>query len=401
MIRERLQKYIVTLVCCLALVISFAIPNWLGQTDSQDREPLKIGFLYVGDESTPYTYNFIKAQRAIENTYGSQVVTDVRENVVEGEEEGYLRELVEDGCELIFTTSYGYMNTVKKLAGEYPNIQFCQATSDNANTDPIYENYHNFMGHIYEGRYVAGVIAGMKMRELIDEGIIEPSQVKIGYVGAFPYAEVISGYTAFMLGVLSEVPETTMVVKYTNSWNDYALEKAVTKELIEDGCIIISQHSDTIGPAVVCESAEEKIYHVGYNQSMLDVAPTSSLVSCRINWTPYFLSATKAVLENKKIEDVVDGIVNGNDVGEGFRKVWVQMMDINEQVCARDTVEKVNRLIEDIMDGDVEVFKGNYKGVNPFDPTDVYDLNEGYKENAYSSAPTFHYVLEDIITIKE
>lgn len=400
---EKIQKYVVTLLCCVVLIILCAIPNWLSGKDGEEEKALKIGFLYVGDESTPYTYNFIKAQRNIENTYGNQVEIHVRENVVEGQERAYLEELVKEGCELIFTTSYGYGETVKEFAGLYPNVQFCQATSDNANVDPVYDNYHTFMGHIYEGRYTAGIVAGLKLRELVEQGVYTPEQIKIGYVGAFPYAEVISGYTAFLLGVREYVPEATMVVKYTYSWDDYGAERAVTTDLIEEDCVLISQHSDTIGPAVACESAEKshKIYHVGYNQSMMDVAPTTSLVSCRINWNPYFINATQAVLNGQKIESSIEGTVNGNDIGAGFLLDWVQMLDLNTQICPENTKEIMDQVVQNFCYGKVQVFKGDYIGINPYDRTDTYDLNNGYEENATASAPTFGYVIEDIITVEE
>ena len=157
------------------------------------------------------------------------------------------------GCDLIFTTSYNYGTVTKEFAEKYPGIEFCMATCANANEEPVLKNYHTFMGKIYQGRYTAGVAAGMKMKELIKEGVITEQQAKIGYVAAYPYAEVISGYTAFLLGVRSVVPDAVMTVRYTNKWNDYRTEKKYAKGLIDEGCVIISQHSDTAGPATACE----------------------------------------------------------------------------------------------------------------------------------------------------
>ena len=280
------RTYITTMISAALVITLFAIYNLFITENRTDDKVIKVGFVYIGDESNPYTYNFIRSQKAVETEFGDRVEISVKENVSEGTEETPIRELAEDGCEIIFTTSYGYGDTVKKLAAEYPKVQFCQATGANANEKPVQKNYHTFMGHVYQGRYVAGVVAGMKIQEMIQEGLISQEEAKVGYVAAFPYAEVISGYTAFILGIRSVVPSAHMILKYTNTWSNYEIEKRRARELIDEDCVVISQHSDTIGPAVACEEmkGEKKVYHVGYNQSMLEVAPTTSLVSTRINW---------------------------------------------------------------------------------------------------------------------
>ena len=241
------------------------------------------------------------------------------------------------------------------------------------------------------------------LEELIENGVITKEQAKIGYVAAYPYAEVISGYTAFFLGIRSEVKDATMTVMYTNSWSDYAAEKRCAERLIKEGCVVISQHSDTYGPAVACEETEagKVIYHVGYNQSMADVAPTTYLVGSKINWEPYIVSAVQAVLEDKKIENTVKGNVNGNDIGAGFDEGWVQMLELNELIAAKGSKEKMEAVIKELKKGKIEVFKGDYLGVNPQDETDTYDLKKGYQENKNCSAPTFYYILKDVITVEE
>lgn len=393
--------YTITVLSALVVIALFygIYPRLPGK--ASDRT-IKVGFVYIGDASTPYTSNFLKAQEAIEEQFGESVETIAKYNIAEGEEEGALQELIDAGCELIFTTSYGYGETVKRLAEEYPDIQFCQATCSNANEEPLLENYHTYMGAIYQGRYVSGVVAGMKLQELIDEGTITTDEAKIGYVGAYPFAEVISGYTAFFLGVRSVVPEVRMTVKYTNSWSNYKLEKDYARELIDEGCVIISQHSDTAGPAVACEETDalRRVYHVGYNESMTEIAPTTSLIACRINWEPYMAAAVQAVLLDKDIESFVDGNVNGNDVGGGFKQDWVQMLELNKLIAAKGTQDKIDELLKEFRQGKVSVFYGDYIGVDPDDETDQYDLNKEYIENATSSAPTFHYVLRDVITIE-
>lgn len=400
---SRGRCYLITLITALYVIaLAAGIGNWLREQHFTDRT-VKVGFVYVGDESTPYTENFIRAEKALQTKLGDRVEILVKNNVPEGEEEEAFRELADESCDIIFSTSYGYQSVVKEVVAQYPDIEFCQATGNNANTDPVYDNYHTFMGEIYQGRYLSGYAVGMKLKEWIDEGVIQPEEAVIGYVGAYPYAEVISGYTAFLLGVREVVPEATMRVRYANTWSSYYAEKNVAKELIDEGCVVISQHSDTTGPAVACEEAStyRRIIHAGYNQSMLSVAPTTSLISCRINWEPYVIAATTAVLKDKDIESYVKGNVNGNDIGCGFAQGWVQMLELNELLAADGTQEQLDTLKQQFVDGDCEVFKGSYIGVNPDDPSDTIDLSTGYRENADSSAPTFHYILQDIITIEQ
>ena len=393
------KVYLVTLCTCL-VVIAFVSASVYFLRDEE--KEITVGFVYVGDASTAYTSNFIDAQEAIQTKYGDQVKAIALNNVAEGTESEYLQQLVDAGCDLIFTTSYNYGTVTKEFAEKYPGIEFCMATCANANEEPVLKNYHTFMGAIYQGRYAAGVAAGMKLKELIDDGIISESEAKIGYVGAYPYAEVISGYTAFLLGARSVVPQAVMTVKYTNSWNDYRTEKKYARELIDEHCIIISQHSDTAGPATACEetSSDVPVYNVSYNQSMLDIAPTTYLTGCKINWKPYMKSAIDAVLNDKVIEKHVKGNVNGNDVGAGFDEEWVSMLEFNDIAVANGTKERVKKVIEQFKKGNINVFQGDYIGVNSDNPSEQIDLKEGYIENEYSSAPTFKYILKDIITVE-
>ena len=336
------KVYLVTLCTCL-VVIAFVSASVYFLRDEE--KEITVGFVYVGDASTAYTSNFIDAQEAIQTKYRDQVKAIALNNVAEGTESEYLQQLVYAGCDLIFTTSYNYGTVTKEFAEKYPGIEFCMATCANANEEPLLKNYHTFMGKIYQGRYTAGVAAGMKMKELIKEGVITEQQAKIGYVAAYPYAEVISGYTAFLLGVRSVVPEAVMTVRYTNKWNDYRTEKKYAKDLIDEGCVIISQHSDTAGPATACEetAAGTPVYLVSYNQSMEDVAPTTYLTGCKINWEPYMMGAVDAVLNDRVIEKSIKGTVNGNDIGAGFEEDWVQMLELNEITAADGTAEKCRK----------------------------------------------------------
>ncbi len=400
--KEQIRVYGMTLLGALSLILILSAAGLLVHSRKTD-ETIRVGFVYVGDSSTGYTNNFYEAQKAVEKAYGGSVVTIAKYNVPEDKAEVALQALIVEECKLIFTTSYGYGETTKIFAKAYPEIQFCQATCANANEEPYLDNYHTFMGRIYEGRYVSGVAAGMKLRELIDEGKITGEQAKVGYVAAFPYAEVISGYTSFLLGVRSVAPEAVMTVKYTNTWGDYHLEKECAKKLIDEGCVIISQHSDTIGPASACEETNrsQNVFFVSYNESMSDIAPTTYLTGCKINWEPYILEAVEAVLYDKEIEKQVEGTIYENDVGAGFEKSWVEMLEINEFVAAEGTKEKVESLIRDFKNNKIRVFLGDYTGVDPQNPEDTINLRQEYIENKESSAPTFHYILDDVIHVEK
>ena len=394
------RVYVTTALTCLVILI--AVIGGLRLLNlSGGRENLTVGFVYDNDESTPYTYNFSLSKDAVEKKYGDRVRILTCSNVLDEEMEEPVRELAEKGCDIIFFN--GYSNLVMELAQEYPDIQFCQASYMDMSDQTVPANYHSFKGEAYQGRYVSGIAAGMKMRRMISDGILSADQAVLGFVAAFPTSEVISGYTAFLLGARSVVPQAVMRVCYTETWSSFAQEKSAAQRLIDEGCVIISNHTDTIGPAIACEEASQdrKVYYVGYNQSMAEVAPGSSLVTTRICWEPYVLSAVDAVMANKKIESVVNGNIHGTDVSAGFEKGWVEMIDLNQLVSAPGTQEAMDRAIEQFKRGNTDfVFRGDYIGVNPDDPSDQWDLRSPYRENEKSSFPTFHYLLSDIITIE-
>ncbi len=395
------RVYITTVLTCVilmaAFIVFFRLVNLSGGRDS-----LKVGFVYDNDESTPYTYNFSLAKDAIEKKYGEKVEILTCSNVMDDEMEEPLRELAEEGCDIIFFN--GYSKLVPELAPEYPDIQFCQTSYMDMNGKKTPANYHTFKGEAYQGRYVSGIAAGKKIAQMIDDGVITQDQALVGFVAAFPDSEVISGYTAFFLGISSVVPTARMEVSYTNTWSSYALEKSAAEKLIEDGCVIISQHTDTIGPAIACEDSppDKPVYFVGWGQSMSEVAPTTSLITSRICWEPYVLAAVDALMRGKSIEEVVTGNINGTDAYAGFEKGWVEMVDLNQQVMAPGTISAMNWAIEEFKRGNVDfVFRGAYTGVSIDDPSDTIDLRNGYIENANTSYPLFHYILSDAITIVE
>ena len=400
------NKYILTaLTVFFGVVIMYLFTNVIFKTNNDEK--LKIGFLYNADPATAYTQNFLHAKIELEDYFGDKV--DIYEKFNLGERpvelENAIEYFVSEGCKIIFAISYGHGPICKKMAEKYPDVQFCHLTGDLVSSEPVLDNYHAAMGAIHEGRYVCGVVAGMKLKELILSGKIKRSQAKIGYVAAFPYAEVISGYTAFYLGVKSVVPEAQMIVRYTNTWSNHIIEKKCAEKLIDEGCVIISQHADTAGAATACEEARIKygktVYHVGYNQSMTDVAPTASLVSCRIKWSPYIIGACEAVMKHKKIEAYVKSRYKTNDACEGFNKDWLEIVGLNRHILAPGTEEEIQRLIKLFKTNSISVFKGNYIGVNPYDESDIWDLQKPFIECEKRSSPSFCYVLREGIEIRE
>ena len=243
----------------------------------------KVGLICGEDENSGYDASHIDGCTAAIKALGIDEKNLIIKKDIPEDESCYDNavDLAEEGCSIIFSDSYGHQSYMMQAATEYPDVTFVACTGDMAASSGL-DNYKNIFPHTYESRYVSGVVAGMKLKEMIDNGEISAADAKIGYVGAYPYAEVISGFTAFFLGVRSEVPEATMKVLYTNSWADPAAEAETAKQLISDGCVLISQHADTTGAPTSCQ--EEGVPCVGYNVSMLSVAPDVALTSPTNNW---------------------------------------------------------------------------------------------------------------------
>ena len=381
------RVYLTTVLTCLVILAAFlGLFRLLNLSGGRDH--LTVGFIYDNDETAPYSYNFYLAQETVQKTYQDKVRTVMCSNVLDEHIHLSVQKLVDGKCDIIFTNSYG---NIRDLAVKYPHIQFCQASFD-PKPKKAPANYHTFKGEAYQGRYVSGVVAGLKMEEMIKKGKIKPEEAKLGFVAAYPYPEVISGYTAFLLGARSVVPQTVMYVKYTNIWDSYTLEKACAEELLEEGCVILSQHSDTVGPAIACEESYARdVYHVAYNIDMTEAAPHTSLTGTRINWTPYVLEAVKAVMDNKPIEKAVAGNVHpNNDMSAGFKEKWVEMTKLNAAILPEGAQARIDATIEDLKNGKCQVFKGEYTGVNPNNSKDTVDLRDGFAENKDSSVSSFH-----------
>ncbi len=390
------------IILCIITSVAMCIAAYsLFHMTGTGKESLRIGFIFPGDEITPFTENFIDVMDSLVSEYGDSIECIAEYNVADDQVEDFLDGLIDEKCDYIIAANSGYEEKTKEAAAAHPDIEFCVPLGDNANEGELLSNYHTCSGTIYQGRYVCGVIAGQKLKEMIDNGIITSDQAKLGYVASFANTQSISGYTAFYLGVHSVVPEAVMLVEYTYEWSDYYKEKKAAEELIGKGCVIISQHSDTSGPAAACEAASQDIpvYHVGYNQSMTDIAPTSSLVSCSINFTSYFSQSVNALLHGKRIESCIHATVNGQDAMAGLKEGWVRILDINHAILPENIDSIIEDTEEDLEKGKIDVFSGPFVGVNPDDESDTVDLTTPYTENEKSSAPTFRYILKDVIEV--
>ena len=303
----------------------------------------KVGFIMLHDENSTYDLNFINAAKEACEKLG--VEYKIITNVPEGQEcYDKAAELADDGCNIIFADSFGHEDYMIQAAKEFPNVQFCHSTGTKAHTEGL-SNYHNAFASIYEGRYLAGVAAGMKLNDMIANGYITEDQAKMGYVGAFTYAEVISGYTSFYLGAKSVCPSVTMDVTFTGSWYDETAEKEGANKLIANGCVLISQHADSMGAPTACENAG--VPNVSYNGSTLDACPNTFIVSSRINWVPYMKYMIECVRDGKEID---------TDWCKGINEGAVELTAINEKVAAPGTAEAIKAAEEQFKAGTLHVF---------------------------------------------
>lgn len=303
---------------------------------------VKAGFICLHDENSTYDLNFINAAKEACEKMGIEYV--IKTNIPEGQEcYEAACELADAGCNFIFADSFGHEDYMIEAAKEYPDVQFCHATGTKAHTENV-ANFHNAFASIYEGRYLAGIVAGMKLNEMIDAGEITAEEAKMGYIGAYTYAEVISGYTSFYLGAKSVCPSVTMEVTFTGSWYDETAEKEGANTLINDGCVLISQHADSMGAPTACETAG--VPNVSYNGSTASACPNTFLVSSRIDWAPYFEYAMGCVANGTAIDtDWVGTLATGS----------VKLTDLGENV-AEGTADAIAAAQADIESGKTHVF---------------------------------------------
>ncbi len=383
------------LALLLALTMIFAL-SAVGTASAA--ETVKVGFIFLHDENMTYDLNFMNGAKEACEAAGAEYI--LKTNIPEGQEcyETAL-DLIDQGCNLIFADSFGHEDYLIQAAMECPDVQFCHATGTKAHTENI-PNYHNAFASIYEGRYLAGVAAGMKLKEMIDNGAITADQAKIGYVGAFTYAEIISGYTSFFLGARSVVPEATMDVTFTGSWGDLALETEAAQKLIDGGCVLISQHADTLGAPSTCEA--NNVPNVAYNGSTIAAGPNTYIVSSRIDWAPYFAYIIDAVANGTEIATDWSG-----DIATGS----VKLTDLNEAVAAAGTAEAIEAASAKLAAGELHVFDTaaftvggealtSYMADVDTDPAytpDTEVIIDGYfHESEFRSAPYFDLQIDGI-----
>ena len=375
------------------------------QTADDDNEgsDLKIGFIFLHDENSTYDKNFMDAAIAACEEMGVEYV--IKTNIPEGQEcYEAAADLADSGCQIVFADSFGHESYMIQAAKEFTDVQFCHATGTMAHTENL-DNYHNAFASIYQGRYLAGIAAGMKLNAMIEDGALTAEAAKIGYVGAFTYAEVISGYTSFFLGARSVCPTATMEVQFTGSWYDETAEKEAATLLINNGCVLISQHADSMGAPTACETAD--VPNVSYNGSTVEACPNTFIVSSRIDWTPYFKYIIDCYNNGEKIDDDWCG-----DLSTGS----VVLTDVNEQAAAEGTADAIAEATKALENGTTHVFATDTFTVGgaaldtylaDVDTDDAYTpdtevISDGYfHESEMRSAPYFDLRIDGITTLNE
>ena len=363
---------------------------------------VKVGFITLHDENSTYDKNFIDAAKEACANLGLVENEDyfIKTNVGETEQCAEVAaDLVDAGCNIIFADSFGHEPYMIEVAKANPEVQFCHSTGTRAHTEGL-ANYHNAFASIYEGRYLAGIAAGLKLNEMIEAGKFTADEAKMGYVGAFTYAEVVSGYTSFYLGAKSVCPTVTMDVTFTGSWYDETLEKEGAEKLIQGGCKLISQHADSLGAPTACENAG--VPNVSYNGSTQAACPNTYIISSRINWAPYYEYAIKAVMDGTAIDADWIGTLATNSV---------VLTDLNTTVAAEGTAEAIAAATEKLEKGEIHVFDCStftVKGealtsyMADVDTDDAYTpdtevVHDGYfSESEFRSAPYFDLQIDGI-----
>ncbi|MBQ1892820.1 MAG: BMP family ABC transporter substrate-binding protein [Clostridia bacterium] len=415
-----MKKFLAIVLCAVMVLALAACSGKPSGNDAKEERPfnnvphevsaLKIGVILVGDENEGYTYAHIEGFKAAMAELGINEDQVTWKYVIPENATCYdtAAQLVDAGCNIIFSNSYGHQSYMVQAAEEFPEVVFVPATGDTANVCKL-GNVINIFPHTYESRYVSGVVAGMKLKELMDAGTV--TDPYIGYVGAYPYAEVVSGYTAFFLGIKSIVPEAHMDVMYTSSWFDLNKENETAKALMARGCVIIGQHADSTGAPSAVEAALKEgtvAYSVGYNVDMLSVAPTAALTSAQNNW---------AVLYKMVLKDFIEGNKLQHDYTAGYEADANMISELGAS-CAPGTAEKVAEVIAAIKAGTLHVFDintftvgGEKKDSYEFDFSTMnadysavqYEgekinvITDGYfHESEYRSAPYFDLRIDGI-----
>ena len=418
------MKKILALILCFALVAALfvgcaeenkdATKNDTGNKPATEEktEPgskaaaktVKVGLICIGDENDQgYTYNFIRGKDAATEALkakGINVEWIVKWNIGEDSScEDANIELAEAGCQVIFNNSFGFEDYMLKVAPNYPDIQFVSCTNQASWNDNL-KNTHNAFANIYEGRYLAGVVAGMKLQQLIDDGTIKAEEAVIGYVGAFSFAEVISGFTSYYLGAKSVCPTATMKVQFVGSWSNATEESNAASALCDMGCKIISQHADNSTPATMAQS--KGAFFTSYNNDMISVAPDACLVGTRIDWSVYFAEAIEAVANGQEFPQ---------DWSKGMKDGAVVLTALNDKIVAPGTAEKVAEIEAKLKDGSLQVFDTNSFTIKGEKLTNAFALDTdgdftpdkeeavfdgAFHESYFQSAPYFALQIDGI-----
>jgi len=399
------MKKIIALLLVLAMVFALAAcgDGKTNEAPKNETAKFKAGFIFLHDENSTYDLNFLNATKEACAALGVEYVIKV--NIPESEAcYDAAAELVEEGCTYIFADSFGHEPYMLQAAKEFPNVQFCHATGTQAHTAGV-ANYHNAFASIYEGRFLGGVAAGMKLNEMIEAGKFTAEEAKVGYIGAFPYAEVISGMTSFYLGVRYVCPTATMDVTFTNSWYDPTLEQEGAVKLINNDCKLISLHADSMGAPTECQN--NGVPFVFYNGSAKDACPDTYIVASYINWAPYMTYSMKAAMNGEPIAaDWIGTLENGG----------VALKELNEAVAAEGTAAKLEEVKTALLNGTLKVFDtatftvdGKTLDSYTADVDDMGDfvpeteaIKDGYfHESEYRSAPYFDMFIDGITNLDQ
>ncbi len=389
------MKKVLSLVLAVVMMMSLMAISAAAEADTSK---VKVGFIFLHDENSTYDLNFLNAAKEACEKLGVEYL--MKTNIDENEDcQEAAEQLADAGCDIVFADSFGHEDYMIEAAKEFPDVQFCHATGTKAHTEGL-SNFHNAFASIYEGRYLAGVAAGLKLNEMIENGEFTAEEAKMGYVGAFTYAEVVSGYTSFFLGARSVCPTVTMDVTFTGSWYDETAEKEAANNLIKGGCKLISQHADSMGAPTACENAG--VPDVSYNGSTLDACPNTFIVSSRINWEPYFEYIINCVASGEEIDVDWTGDIATNSV---------VLTDVNEAVAAAGTVEKIEEVKAALLDGTLRVFDTStftvdgetvttYMADVDTDPAYEGDtevvVDGAFCESTFRSAPYFNLQIDGI-----
>jgi len=403
------MKKILSLVLVACMMLSVML---FTSCDSAANGDLKIGVILIGDENEGYSFAHIdgiqKAAKAV-GLSDSQIIWKYKILEDEGCADA-INDLIDQGCTYIFSNSYGHQSYMQQAATENPDINFIAMTGDTAAASEL-ENFSNAFTSVYESRYVSGVVAGMKIAELVEQGKLTDAnytadgKVKIGYVGAYPYAEVVSGYTAFFLGIRSVYEDVAMEVTYTNSWFTLTGEATAAEAMAAKGCVIICQHADSTGAPSAVEALNAKgqvVYSVGYNVDMLEVAPNAALTSATNNWSAYYTKALEAATKGERIM---------TNWSAGYAEDAVGITKLGPNV-AEGTQAKVDEVVAALKAGTLKVFdtsKFTVGGEKVADGTmanvipdadytpDTPAVSDGYfHESEYRSAPYFELRIDGI-----